>query len=206
MSVTTATSQQIPKMEETVVNVNESATGKPSLVIASLMLLTESMMGSSPGRKNPVPAKKKQVRRGPCDKDDTSDEEGRLSAEESTVAGSPLTGSPTLSCSAPSLDQDAEELSDVESERDEQAFQSLSLKVHVEVDEPQVDGFYMVGRRIAGIFAELDETSSEEDSDDLPHLEDVSDDEKIDVKQWQGIGKRLASLPWLDMEDSDLDN
>merc|ERR550514_967710 len=98
------------------------------------------------------PAKMKQVRNEPDDKDETSDEEGRLSAEESTVAG---TLSPTLSCSAPSIDPDAEGLSDDGSEDEHQENGFQSLKQLGEVDEPKFDGFYLVGRRLAGLFAKL---------------------------------------------------
>lgn len=171
-------------------------------MIAGLLLLTESVMGSKNSRE--PTAKKKQVRRGQDNKDEASDDEGRVSSEESTVAGSPLAVSPTFSCSTPSIDQD--ELSDVESVEHEQPFQSLSLKAPSDVDESNIDGFCLVGRRIAGIFAALDEASLEEGSDDLPESEDGSDDEKIDIVQWHGVGKRLASLAWLDMENSDLDD
>merc|ERR1719498_452547 len=102
------------------------------------MILTESLM-SQAGRKSPggPSAKRKQVKKVAYDKDEVSDEEGRLSAEESTVAGS-LVVSPTLSCSAPSIDPDTEDLSDFEHEHQETAFQSLKV---VEVEEHKLDGF-----------------------------------------------------------------
>ena len=181
--------QQIPKEAD----VKESTNGKATsgLMMASIMLLTESLMAKTECQNPSVqPVKKKQTRRGK-NQGETSDEDGHLSTEESTIAGSP-----TLSCSAPSIDVEESD-SDFEDTQHQTAFQSLKL-----VDESNVDGFYLVGRRLAGIFADLDDTDSDDGSDDLPR----SDDEQLDVMQWQRVGNRLAKLAWLDMEDSDLEN
>jgi len=207
-------SQQIPEIQGSTVDVKDNATGKAknSLVqLVSLMLIKESVMGKtdsqSPGE---LPAKKSKVKRGRDDQEEASDEEGRLSAEESTIAGS-LTVSPILSCSAPSLDTDAEDLSDLDqNEHAENGFESLNACLQGKNESlnarGDVNGFRMVAQRLAGVFAELDETSLEDDGDELSEFGDDKDGERVDVMQWQEVGKRLSSLAWLNMEDSDLDD
>jgi hypothetical protein len=195
-------SQRVPEIEGNIADVKESATGKASnglMQLVSFMLINESLMGKT-GCTNPgvSPARKNKVKR--VDQDGASDEEGRLSAaEESTVAGS-LTVSPTLSCSVPSIDSDQEEeLSDLEQSEHEvhQLRQSLG----------DVAGFCVVGRRLARVFAEVDDTSSDEFSyDEFSEHRDDSEEVKVDVMRWQEVGKRLSSLAWLDLEDSDLED
>merc|ERR1719214_231914 len=116
--------------------------------------MNESMMDKSVCKHPGVrPSKKSKVKRGP-------DEQEEVSDEESIVAGS-LTVSPTLSCSAPSIDTDAEELSDLEqNEHVENGARSLKAL-------GDVRKFQLVGRRLARVFADVDEANSEEVSDEL---------------------------------------
>lgn len=211
MSVTTVMSQQVPEIvEQNVVDVKDNATGKAGnslMQLVSLMLVNESCVGKPGATKPNAPSSRERVKRVWEHEHEASDEEGRMSAEESTVAGSiaasptlSLTapsGSPALSYTAPSLDADTEELSDLEQNEhlEQEGFEVLTTPL------ASPGGFHAVGRRLASVFADLNETSSEGGFDD------PSDDDKVvDVMQWQAVGKRLCSLRWLDMEGSDLED
>merc|ERR1719321_2600543 len=169
--------QQVPQIEENLSDVK--AQGSGMMHFASLLLLTESFMGG--------PATKKKQVKSIYQDLEVSDEDGCLSSEEeSTVAGASSVDVDDCAPSCASF-SDTEEVSENE-QHDESEQQSKAL---IPVNEINTDGFYLIGRRIVGVLAALDDASSEDEmcGEDLSAFDDdASDDEKIDV----GNGRRLG--------------
>merc|ERR1719159_1416114 len=149
--------QQVRETEESLVDVKASGNGMAHF--ASILLLTESFMGGQSKRKS-------------LQHEEVSDEEG------STVAGTSYIDADDCALSRSSV-SDTEELSD--NEHDDHSSKAL-----IAVDECTTDGFYMVARRLAGVFADVDDV----DSDEEDFFASGSNDERVDVGKWQEVGKR----------------
>jgi hypothetical protein len=203
MSGNTVMTQQVSKTEENFSDIKASGIGMSHF--ASILLLTESFMG-------PSSMKKKQD--VSLEQGEVSDEEGCMSAEESTVAG---TSSVDADCTLSQKSfSDTEELSDSEEDY------HLERQSKALIDESSTDGFCLVARRIAGVFAALDDADSDEEElsafvglakrRGLPALQIQcprigDDDEDIDVENWQEVGARLSSLSiWTVDSDCESDN
>eukprot|EP00746_Dinoflagellata_sp_MGD_P161398 gnl/MRDRNA2_/MRDRNA2_88520_c0_seq1.p1 gnl/MRDRNA2_/MRDRNA2_88520_c0~~gnl/MRDRNA2_/MRDRNA2_88520_c0_seq1.p1 ORF type:complete len:196 (-),score=58.94 gnl/MRDRNA2_/MRDRNA2_88520_c0_seq1:107-694(-) len=192
MPIQTMMTQQTPKSEENLTDIKDS--GRNMAHFASLLLLTKSFMGEQSTNVGGQSTRKKQVLS--IQQEEISDEEECLSAEESTVAGTSCIDADDCALSRSSF-SDTEEL--IENEQNDHMEQHS--QVLASVDETTTDGFFLVGRRLAKVFADLDEESSEE-GDDLSLLSNSN--EEIDVANWYDIGKRLSSSSvW--MVDSDVD-